>query len=275
MSRANAVPKRLSRERLRALQERLLARAQQPSPDDWPPIVMAGAEVGVAHPDVASFLATHEPRFLLRDYRLVLDDAGLDAQARTALLFGAALRLRDAGLLRGWRDEPLDVRPAPGAAPIATIERAACRTLGITTTAVHLNGFATMDDMWVARRSAHKQIDPGRLDNLVGGMVPAGESESDALAREAREEAGLDLAPQTAVRGGRVHIARRVPEGYQSEVVQAFDALLPAGFTPRNNDGEVAEFALCPLADVVAAIERDDFTLESALVALDALLRRA
>lgn len=264
----------MNRERLRALQAKLLARARRPAPDDWLPVVMADAQVGVAHPDVAAFLAEHEPRFVLLEYRLVLDDAGLDATARTALLFDAAVRLRDAGLLRGWRDERLDVRPTPDAAPIATIERAACRTLGITTTAVHLNAFTPAGAMVVARRAAHKQIDPGLWDNLVGGMVPAGESELDALAREAQEEAGLDLATLAVERGGRVHVTRVVPEGFQSEIVQAFDAVLPPRAQPRNVDGEVAAIEMRPTEDVVAAIERDQFTLESALVALDALLRR-
>jgi len=260
---------------LRALQSPLLARARQSAPADWLPVVMAGAEVGVANPDIASFLANHVQRFLLLDYRLVLDDDDLDTTTRSALLFDAASRLRDAGLIWGWRNEQLDVRPAPDADPVATIERSACRALGVTTHAVHLNAFTHGGDLVLARRAPHKQIDPGLWDNLVGGMVPAGESEVDALAREAHEEAGLDIAPLTLVRGGRVQIARVVPEGFQSEMVQVFDAVLPPGTVPHNNDGEVAAFATRGATDVLAAIERGEFTLESALVALDALLRRA
>jgi 8-oxo-dGTP pyrophosphatase MutT (NUDIX family) len=260
--------------RLRALRARLLARAQQQPPRDWLPVVMAGADVGLASPEVASFLATATPHFALANERLVLRDPGLDAAARTALLHESALRLRDAGLLRGWRDERLDVRPAPDDAPVAAIERAACRALGITTIAVHLNAFTPAGELLVARRAQHKQIDPGRWDNLVGGMVPAGESELQALAREAREEAGLDL-PAAVVRGGRFHVTRRVPEGFQSEIVQTFDADLPDGLHLRNQDGEVAAIERRTVAATVEAIERDDFTLESGLVTLDALLRRA
>jgi len=261
--------------RLRSLQARLLVRAQQAPPRDWLPVVIAGAEVGVASPEVARFLALDTPHFTLTDFRLLLLDEGLDAGRRSALLHDCALRLRDAGLLRGWRDEPLDVRPAPEAAPIATVERAACRTLGITTTAVHLNAFTPAGELIVARRAEHKQIDPGLWDNLVGGMVPAGESEEEALRREAREEAGLDLAPVALVRGGQVFVTRRVPEGFQSEIVQIFDAVLAAGTELRNQDGEVAAIEPRPVAAVVEAIERDEFTLESALVTIDALLRRA
>jgi 8-oxo-dGTP pyrophosphatase MutT (NUDIX family) len=261
--------------RLRALQARLLARAQQRPPRDWLPVRMAGAEVGVASPAVAGFLAAKTPHFALADGRLLLLDDGLDAAGRSALLADCALRLRDGGLLRGWRDERLDIRPAPGDAPIATIERAACRTLGITTTAVHLNAFMPGGELAVARRAEHKQIDPGLWDNLVGGMVPAGESEQQALQREAQEEAGIDLSGVALVRGGRVHVTRQVPEGFQSEMVQVFDAALADGIDMCNQDGEVAAIERRPVAAVVEAIERDEFTLESALVTLDALLRRA
>jgi 8-oxo-dGTP pyrophosphatase MutT (NUDIX family) len=259
---------------LRALQAKLLARAQQPPPRDWLPVVMAGAEVGVASPEVARFLATDTPHFALTDDRLVLLDGALDAGARSALLHDCALRLRDAGLLAGWRDEQLDVRPAVGEAPIASIERAACRALGVTTVAVHLNAFTPAGELIVARRAPHKQIDPGLWDNLVGGMVPAGESELQALVREAREEAGLELDQVALACGGRVHVRRRVPEGFQSEIVQVFDTVLPADMPLSNQDGEVAAIERRSLAAVLDAIDRDEFTLESALVTLDALLRR-
>jgi 8-oxo-dGTP pyrophosphatase MutT (NUDIX family) len=235
--------------------------------------VIDGVRVGIAAPAVAHFLAAQQPRFSLHGDALVLDAAGLDFAARNALLGGAAARLRDAGLLRGWRDEQLDVRGAPDAAPLATIERGACRPLGITTVAVHLNAFSADGRLFVARRALHKQIDPGRWDNLVGGMVPAGESELDALAREAHEEAGLDLRGAALQRGGRVHVTRIVPEGYQSEIVQAFDTVLPPSTKPRNVDGEVAAIETWESGAAVAAIERDAFTLEAALVVLDALLR--
>lgn len=274
MGDAPLPPDLLLAPRIDALRATLAVRAAVPPPADWPPVVVGGHEVGVARPEVAAFLGRAAQRFALIDERLVLDDAGLDFRGRSGLLAAAAAALRDAGLLRGWRDELLDVCPHPDRDPVAVIERAACRALGITTVAVHLNAFTPDGRLWVARRAEHKQIDPGRWDNLVGGMVSADECEEAALAREAQEEAGLDLAGLALVRGGRLPVARIVPEGYQSEILQVYDATLPAGAAPTNQDGEVAEIALRSIGDVLAEIERDAFTLESALVALDGLRRR-
>ncbi len=260
--------------RLQALQARLLARAQQAPPRDRVAVVIAGRPVGSARPEVARFLASATPHFALADGRLRLLDDGDDATQRTARLHEAALRLRDAGLLAGWRGERLDVRADRDAPALAVIERAACRTLGIPTTAVHLNAFTTGGSLVVARRAPHKQIDPGLWDNLVGGMVPAGETEAQALAREAHEEAGLDLAGVDLVRGGRIHVTRPVPEGFQSEVVQVFDAVLPPHAALVNQDGEVAAIEEKSVSEVLRMIECDAFTLESALVTLDALERR-
>jgi 8-oxo-dGTP pyrophosphatase MutT (NUDIX family) len=260
--------------RIAALRAALAARADQPPPADWLPVVVGGHEVGTTSPEIAGFLRGASERFGLRDGRLVVDDAGLDADRRSALLAGAARALHAAGLLRGWRGEVLPVRTPAEPTPIAFVERAACRPLGLTTTAVHLCAFTAGADLIIARRAAHKQIDPGCWDTLVGGMVAAGESEEQTLAREALEEAGLDLAPLAPVRGGRLHVRRRVAEGYQSEIVQVFDALIPQGTRLVNRDGEVATIERRDPQSVLAAIAAGQFTLEAALATLDALARR-
>jgi 8-oxo-dGTP pyrophosphatase MutT (NUDIX family) len=263
------------RVRIESLRVALLRRATQPAPDDWLPVVIGGEEVGIAHPDVATFLGTDAHRFVLLDYRLIAEDDGLDVAGRSALLASAARALHDAGLTRGWRNELLDVQVTPDGPALATLERAACRTLGITTRAVHLNAFTPDGRAIVARRADHKQIDPGLWDNLVGGMVPAGESDEDALIRESQEEAGLDIAPLPLSRGGRIHVTRIVPEGYQSEIVQVFDAVIPDTVALANQDGEVAAIERRDIASVLDGIERNQYTLEAALVLLDSLLRRA
>jgi hypothetical protein len=71
-----------------------------------------------------------------------------------------------------------------------------------------------------------------------------------------------------------VHVTRLVPEGYQSEIVQVFDAVVPDGTRLANQDGEVAAIERRDVDSVLAAIATGEFTLESGLVVLDGLRRR-
>ena len=260
-------------ERLNELAGRLLARARPPLPGDLVTLRVAGYPIGHVRPDVARFLR-HTDDFAWRDGELVLMDRGMDEARRSACLERTAVALRDAGLLTGWRDELLSVRAAPRAPVLAAIERGACRPLGIATTAVHLNAYSEDGDVVVARRAAHKQIDPGCWDNLVGGMVPHGETLEQALEREAWEEAGIELDRIEVHHGRSFTLLRSVPEGVQCETIYVYDATLTGNTEPRNQDGEVDAIETRPIASVIEAIERDEFTLESALVMIESLTRR-
>jgi len=167
--------------------------------------------------------------------------------------------LAQEGFIPGWRNERCRV------ADLFEIERAAARPFGLTTIAVHLNGIVG-EKMWLARRASTKAIDPGLLDNLVGGGLTAGLSPEQVLLKEAWEEAGIpaELA-RSATLGGSATILREVPEGVQSEVIHVYDLELPASFQPRNQDGEVSEFKLVAF-DAVAG---EQLTLEAELAIQD------
>jgi len=262
-----------SGERLNELAARLLARARPPLPGDLVTLRVAGYPIGFVRPDVARFLR-HTDDYAWRDGELVLMDRGMDEARRSACLERTAVALRDAGMLTGWRDELLSVRAAPRGPVLAAIERSACRPLGIATTAVHLNAYADDGDVVIARRAAHKQIDPGRWDNLVGGMVPYGETLEQALEREAWEEAGIELDRVEVHHGRAFTLLRPVPEGVQNETIYVYDATLTGNTEPKNQDGEVDAIETRSIAAVVEAIERDEFTLEAALVMIESLTRR-
>lgn len=259
----------VSASRLQQLLVKLQARAQPTLPTDLVPLRIAGVQVGQAQPAIARFIADNVSGFALIGSILAIVDESLDVKARTSLLAETALKLRDAGMMSGWRNELMPV----GDPAIATIERAACRPLGIVTQAVHLNAYADAQTLIVARRSAHKQIDPGLWDNLVGGMVAAGQTLDQALQREAWEEAGVQLDRASLVRGRSFHVRRAVPEGLQSEAIHVYDMRVPADATLANQDGEVGAIERRALDEVIEAIEREEFTLESALVILESMTR--
>jgi 8-oxo-dGTP pyrophosphatase MutT (NUDIX family) len=223
---------------------------------------------------VAGHLTAVVPTFWLHDGMLELVDTGLDYAARSRQLRRAARALLQGGFVSAWRGEDLDVRPAPGAAPLGCIDRCAVRVLGITTYSVHLNGYTADGRLVVGRRAAHKRVDPGLWDNLAGGMIAAGEPVHSALAREAFEEAGVRIEALPVHQGAHIAVRRPIPEGTLSEIVHVFDVDLPPGTHVANQDGEVECFETRPVADVLAAIARDEFTIESSLATLDSLQRR-
>ena len=201
--------------------------------------------------------------------------------ARTEALARIARTLADEGALTAWRDERYDVRASDAHPAVCVLERAAARYFGIRTRAVHVNGLVETPGgaaMWIARRSPSKAIDPGRLDNLVGGGIAAGTSVGDTLVKEAWEEAGLDSALARQARpAGTVHLRRLQPDGVQHETIYVYDLWLPFGHVPANRDGEVVEHRLVPLSDLPALLAHDAgpdaLTADATLVALDALLR--
>ena len=113
-----------------------------------------------------------------------------DAAAINLALGALAQWLHAHGLTTAWRDERLAVTDAHGL-PVAAIERAAVRPLGIASHAVHVMVSAERGPMWVQQRAFNKATDPGQWDTIIGGLVAAGETTLLALAREVWEEASL------------------------------------------------------------------------------------
>lgn len=203
-----------------------------------------------------------------------------DRRARTAALDRVARVLADEGALSAWRDERYAVAPEFGAEAVADVERAAARYFGIRTYAVHVNGLVPASDglsMWLARRSPAKAIDPGLLDNLVGGGIASGYGVPDTLSKEAWEEAGIPRGIAAAASAaGRLYICRAQRQGLQRETLFAYDLILAAAFTPANQDGETVEHrrvSLPAAARLIAAGGGDAVTADASLVILDCLLR--
>jgi 8-oxo-dGTP pyrophosphatase MutT (NUDIX family) len=246
--------------------------ANEARPAHWLPLSLGTTRCGWLDPDTALRLAQPPSPFGLDHRGLALASDTGGPQAYTQALAFAAQRLHQAGILREWRSEQLDVYSERGEV-IATIERAACRALGIETRSVQLNAFRPDGSTLAARRASHKLSDPNRWDNLAGGMIAAGENDLQALAREAYEEGGLRLEGLTVVRGARLRVQRMVAEGLMIETVQVFDVQLGADFVPVNQDGEVAAFEALSIDAALDAIEQGEFTLQASLAILDGARR--
>jgi 8-oxo-dGTP pyrophosphatase MutT (NUDIX family) len=175
---------------------------------------------------------------------------------------------------RQWRNEALAVCN-PSGERLAVVERGAVRPLGIPTQAVHLVGRSRSGGFWVQQRALDKANDPGLWDTLMGGMVSAADTLQTALARETWEEAGLQLQALESLRcGGRVTLRRPTgvgTGGYMVEHIDWFQAWLPDGLEPLNQDGEVAQFALLDRDSLLSKLEQNEFTLEASLILAEVL----
>jgi 8-oxo-dGTP pyrophosphatase MutT (NUDIX family) len=200
---------------------------------------------------------------------LALDDA--------AALPGIARLLAERGLYR-WRGEAFDVRARPDGPVLAQIDRGAVPSFGIQAVGVHLNGLVRRPDglhLWVARRAMDKLLDPGKLDHVVAGGVPAGLSPMVTLIKEAAEEAAIppELA-SASVKMTEIAYAMDRREGLRRDVLHCYDLMLAEDFMPVATDGEVAAFELWPIGRAIETVrETDDFKFNVNLVLIDLFLR--
>jgi 8-oxo-dGTP pyrophosphatase MutT (NUDIX family) len=194
-----------------------------------------------------------------------------------AALQAIARALSARGFYR-WRNEAFDVRAVADGLVLAVLDRGALPSFGVVSEGVHVNGLVRRADglhVWIARRSPTKQLDPGKLDHLVAGGIPAGLSPAETLVKEAAEEAAVPEAlAGTARRVGMVQYAMERPEGLRRDRLYCYDLALPEDFVPRAADGEVESFELWPVARAVDAVrETDDFKFNVNLVMIDLFLR--
>ncbi len=243
------------------------------------PFSIAGRQVGWLRRSDLPHLARWPAVFVAGAGGVELAERFDTPDARSEALAEPVNALAADGLIPGWRDETYAIRNRFDDAPLALIERAASRFFGTQTYAVHLNGVVEYAadaprQFWIGRRSSSKATDPRMLDNVVAGGIGWGYSVEDTILKECWEEAGIpaELAAR-AVPGRAVHVLCSLPEGTQAEQIFIYDLPLPPGFTPHNQDGEVAGHQLADAAKLLAWIEAGELTLDASLATLDCLLR--
>lgn len=248
------------------------------------PFEIDGRVVGSVLPADAGRLAAAVPGLMLEDDALCLlpvcsGDAG-------ATLHAVAEALRAAGRAARWRNEPLPVLADDGSL-VGTVERACMRVLGLRTLAVHVvaeTGAAggPPRGSWLQRRAAHKDTDPGMLDNLASGLIgmaPDGrspEAPAAAAAREAWEEAGIEPGGLVGLSPvGRWRLQAPVREGLMVEDVLVWSARIDPATRPTPRDGEVSEFIHVANDELLARIDAGELTTGATLAQLACLARHA
>ncbi|KAK6441207.1 hypothetical protein LTR95_002567 [Oleoguttula sp. CCFEE 5521] len=173
--------------------------------------------------------------------------------------------------LAGRHSEPFAIPSARYERPVQVV-RFAAQLFGITHRGAHL----------IPRRAAHLFTYPGMLDTTVAGGVKAGASPLQTIIVEANEEASLpeDLVRRLARCRGT--ITQMSMSGEESPAEKGlvcpnytfvYDMELPPDVVPRPNDDEVAGFTAMTVEDLKAAMLREEFKDDSAVVLVDFLIR--
>jgi 8-oxo-dGTP pyrophosphatase MutT (NUDIX family) len=232
-------------------------------PGDHVPVLIGADQVGWITPARLALLVG------LPGFESIAGRVRLIPERLDALAAGMAGR----GLI-GLRYELFDVRAEPDGAVLGRLDRGALPAFGIAADGVHLNGLVMRAGelfLWVARRSASRLIDPGKLDHLAAGGVPAGLTPWQCLLKEAEEEAGLP--PDLTARARHVATIRynmQRPEGLRRDRLLVFDLDVPEDFVPSPGDGEMQGFELWPAARVMHTVQyTNDFKFNVNVVLVD------
>jgi len=117
---------------------------------------------------------------------------------------------------------------------------------------VHLHLFNKTGELYLQKRSATKDIQPGKWDTSVGGHVSPGETPIEALRREAHEELGLNnLVPESL--GKYVWESSR-----ERELVNSFSTI--SDEVPEINKDEIEEGRYWSMEEIKENIGKDLFT---------------
>ena len=206
------------------------------------------------------------PTFLKQDNLYLAANGGLELnpeydsfKSRSAALaataqtlsehYGVKLRNEMYPIIQNWGDNPL-----------AEIDRAAVPWLGVKGFGIHVNGYVQKSDgihLWIGERATDRLIDPGKLDNMVGGGQPIGLTLLENLCKEAEEEAGLPA-----------EIA------LQSKEIRPLQYMVERHNGLRNDVLFIYDFHLLPIAEVAALVhDTDRFKFNCSMVIADFLMR--
>jgi 8-oxo-dGTP pyrophosphatase MutT (NUDIX family) len=264
----------------------LLSRARSPYPSGWREWSLEGLAqpLGVLSSQHAELLRqilpSHAP-MIEKGGQWVWQAAEMESRERSDLLQYCAHQLHRQGHLVGWRGELYDcwdkgqtVWPYP-AQPLFRLERAAYRFLGLRSHASHIHGVTPDGRMWCGRRAMNKATDPGMLDNMAAGGLPAGEQPTLCALREIHEEAGLIREAPQLTPCGTLTTERAEREGWHSETIFVYWTTVRDTETPCNQDGEVSEYLCLTMDEVLDRMRRGEFTHDAACAIALYLLNQA
>lgn len=240
--------------------------------------MVAGAQVGWVRNGLAEVLQVWPQVFGFADGNVVMLDSVGGVEERSAAIAEVCETLADQQILPPNRREDFRVGTAFMAEPLLRLDRAWVPAFGVTAYGVHLNCYVETPsgpDLWLGVRSLSSLVDPGKLDNMVAGGLPAGISLMDNVVKESQEEASVpeSLARQ-ARPAGVLTYSMEVALGLRNDMLFVYDLVLPEDFQPVSQDGEQTGFEKVPAAEALRRVdETDGFKFNVNLVIIDFAIR--
>ena len=247
------------------------------NPENFVPFHVSGQRAGYLKPFMCRQLRRW-PRFFKVENDRVELAKDLGFHERNRILEEVVRELVADGVIAHYLGEVYPLTAQCRNQPLALLDRGAAGYFGIRTYGQHLNGYVSSEQgirLWLARRADSRIHFPGRLDNMVAGGLPQGLSLKTNLRKECREEADIPGEQvEQAVSVGAVSYCCETEIGLKPDTLFCYDLELPADCQPRNTDGEVSEFMLVGLQEVLHLVrDTDAFKPNCNLVILDFLLR--
>ncbi|PSN62197.1 hypothetical protein BS50DRAFT_533154 [Corynespora cassiicola Philippines] len=180
-----------------------------------------------------------------------------------------------------WRNELFPIYDAKGK-HVLSLDGAGIETFGILSYGCHLIAFVMTSDglkYWVPRRAKTKLSYPGMLDNIVGGILRANKQPIDCIVRECAEEASLpeEYTKSNIVACGSLSYQMTQTDygkpGCRIQVQYLYEMELSKHVVPEPFDGEVQEFNLMSLEEVISALRKGEFKLNCAMTWMAYLIR--
>ena len=241
------------------------------------PLLIDGARIGQVQLESAALLRRFPATFAVSDRAVeIVAPRGFDALTEAVDAVIEALVVE--GLVYKWRHEFFAVTPRWQAPPVFKLDRGAVGFFGIRSYGVHLNGLRRDGGdlkLWIGKRAPDKKVAPGKLDNMVAGGIGFGHGVFETLSKEAGEEAAIPpelIGRASAV--GALSYCMELGNGVRDDVLFVYDLEVPSDFVPRNTDGEIAEFHLMPVGEVLELVRSGDaFKFNVNLVLIDFAIR--
>lgn len=241
------------------------------------PLMIDNKQVGYIRDDNRAYILSHS-LFKEENGAIVIDKQFNTFESRNRVLDIFAKQAFADGKSNKYMNELYPIIETPTSKPLALVDRSVSTMLGLISFGQHLNGYVYKEGkmhMWIARRSYTKGYHAGKLDHIVAGGFPYGISAKDNLLKECDEEANIDEVLAREIKNvGFISYKHEYARGGKKDIVYCYDIELPQDFVPTCNDGEVEEFYLMPIEEVMSIVQNsNDFKDNCNLVLIDFFIR--